>query len=61
MKRLADAAQRKLRAKGLRDVVAEWEAGHGELTRAELERAERRLMGRAAPRRRRRRPRIVSC
>jgi hypothetical protein len=33
---LADAAQRKLRAQGLLDLVAEWEAEHGTLTAAEL-------------------------
>lgn len=33
---LADAAQRKLRAQGLLDAVAEWEAEHGSLSEAEL-------------------------
>lgn len=34
---LADAAVRKLRAEGLRDVVAAWEREHGAFTDAELE------------------------
>jgi len=38
---LADAATRKLRAEGLLRVVAEWEAEHGELTKAELQQAAR--------------------
>jgi len=52
---LADAARRKLRAEGLRSVVTEWETRHGELSPAELERAERRAAGGPAPRRARRR------
>jgi hypothetical protein len=33
---LADAARRKLRAEGLLDVVAEWEAEHGVLTDVQM-------------------------
>jgi len=40
---LADAAERKLRSQGLRAVVSEWEAEHGELTAAEKGRARRDL------------------
>ena len=40
---LADAAERKLRAQGLNDVVADWEAEHGPLTAAERRRARREL------------------
>lgn len=40
---LADAAERKLRAQGLRDVVADWEKEHGELSDAERRRAKREL------------------
>ena len=36
---LADAARRRLVTRGLHDVVADWEAVHGELTEAELARA----------------------
>ena len=36
---LADAARRRLVARGLRDVVADWEAEHGAFTEAELARA----------------------
>jgi hypothetical protein len=39
---LADAARRKLRAEGLVRVVEEWEAEHGELSRAELKAATKR-------------------
>jgi hypothetical protein len=50
---LADAAQRKLRAQGLLDAVAEWEAEHGPLTEAELKKqASHRKKGRAGSRRR---------
>ncbi len=40
---LADAAERKLRAQGLKDVVADWEAEHGAITAAERRRARREL------------------
>lgn len=40
---LADAAERKLRAQGLKQVVADWEAEHGTLTTAERRRARRDL------------------
>jgi hypothetical protein len=40
---LADAAERKLRAEGLSDVVADWEAEHGMFTSAERRRACREL------------------
>jgi hypothetical protein len=40
---LADAAERKLRAKGLSEVVADWQAEHGALTDAERLRARREL------------------
>jgi hypothetical protein len=40
---LADAAERKLRAQGLKDVVEDWEAEHGALTAAERRRARREL------------------
>ena len=40
---LADAAQRRLATRGLADVIAEWEALHGEFTSAELEQARKRL------------------
>ncbi len=40
---LADAAERKLRAQGLKGVVADWEAEHGALTPAERRRARREL------------------
>jgi hypothetical protein len=46
---LADAARRKLRAEGLLRVVAEWEAGHGPLTEAEVKDAAKKRR----PRRRR--------
>ncbi len=36
---LADAARRRLVTRGLHDVVADWEAVHGEFTEAELARA----------------------
>lgn len=36
---LADAARRRLVTRGLHDVVADWEAAHGEFTEAELARA----------------------
>lgn len=38
---LAHAAQRRLRAEGLADVVAEWEERHGELTEDELKSVDR--------------------
>lgn len=40
---LADAAERKLRAQGLGEVVADWEAEHGTFTVAERRRARREL------------------
>ena len=40
---LADAAERKLRAQGLREVVAAWEADQGALSAAERRRARREL------------------
>jgi hypothetical protein len=40
---LADAARRRLNARGLADVIAEWEAKHGEFTQDELDAAKRRL------------------
>ncbi len=40
---LADAAERKLRAQGLKNVVADWEREHGPLTPAERRRAHREL------------------
>ncbi|WP_428115661.1 hypothetical protein [Candidatus Poriferisodalis sp.] len=36
---LADAARRRLVTRGLRDVIADWEATHGTFTEAELARA----------------------
>ena len=45
---LADAAERKLLAQGLMDVVADWEIDHGALTAAERRRA-RRELGLAEP------------
>ena len=38
---IADALRRKLRAEGLRRVVADWEAEHGTITPAELRAARR--------------------
>jgi len=40
---LADAAERKLRAQGLGEVVADWQAEHGTFTDAERRRARREL------------------
>ena len=40
---LADAARRKLRAEGLRELVRDWEDEHGEITAGELHRAEARI------------------
>lgn len=40
---LADAAERKLRAQGLAEVVAAWEGEHGAFTDAEVRRARREL------------------
>ena len=40
---LADAARRRLATRVLGDVIAEWEALHGEFTPAELEQARTRL------------------
>lgn len=40
---LAQAAERRLRAEGLADVVREWERKHGELTPAEVSAAARSL------------------
>ena len=43
--RLADAARRRSAARGLSDVVDDWEAEHGAFTDAELEAAAERLAG----------------
>jgi hypothetical protein len=40
---LADAARRQLAARGLHEVVAEWELEHGEFSDAELATARKRL------------------
>ena len=40
---LADAARRRLKARGLRQVVAEWEAIHGPFTEEELAAARKKL------------------
>ena len=40
---LADAARRRLAVRGLADVVAEWEAQHGDFTAEELASARKRL------------------
>ena len=40
---LADAARRRLVIRGLADVIAEWEALHGDFTQAELDQARQRL------------------
>lgn len=40
---LADAARRRLASRGLRDVVAEWEATHGAFSVEELDAARERL------------------
>lgn len=40
---LADAAERKLRAQGLGEVVADWQAEHGAFTDVERRRARREL------------------
>ena len=40
---LADAARRRLATRGLRDVIAEWEAEHGTFDEAELDAARARL------------------
>lgn len=40
---LADAARRRLKARGLREVVAEWEAINGPFTEEELATARKRL------------------
>ena len=40
---LAEAAERRLRTDGLRAVIADWEAEHGEITEAELEASRARL------------------
>lgn len=40
---LADAARRRLATRGLAEVIAEWEALHGEFSQAELEEARQRL------------------
>ena len=40
---LTDAARRRLKARGLRQVVAEWEAIHGPFTEEELATARKRL------------------
>jgi hypothetical protein len=49
---LADAAQRKLRAEGMLEVVRAWEAEHGELSEAELRKAAAKQSKRAVRRRR---------
>lgn len=49
---IADAARRKLRAAGLKQVVEDWEDEHGELTPAELrEAAEARGLPNESPKR----------
>lgn len=40
---LADAAERKLRAQGLREVVDDWQGEHGAFSEAERRRARREL------------------
>ncbi len=40
---ISDAIRRRLASRGLRQVVAEWEAQHGSLTEEELSAARRRL------------------
>jgi hypothetical protein len=40
---LADAAERKLRAQGLREVVQDWQEEHGAFSEAERRRARREL------------------
>lgn len=40
---LADAAERKLRAQGLKEVVTDWETEHGAFTATERRRARREL------------------
>lgn len=40
---LADAARRRLATRGLREVIAEWEAEHGPFDETELETARSRL------------------
>ncbi len=40
---LSDAARRRLASRGLRSVIAEWEADHGSFSEAELETARARL------------------
>ncbi len=40
---ISDAVRRRLASRGLRQVVAEWEAQHGSLTEEELSAARRRL------------------
>lgn len=42
---LAVAARKRLAARGLKDVVDEWEAEHGQFTRNELEHARAKLNG----------------
>ena len=42
---LADAARRQLAARGLSDVVAEWESKHGTFSDVELAAARKRLKG----------------
>ncbi len=42
---LADAARRQLASRGLRDVVAEWEATHGSFSDDELAEARRLVTG----------------
>ena len=39
---LADAARRKLRSRGLLEVVREWESEHGEISEAEVKAVRRR-------------------
>ena len=40
---LADAARRRLASRGLRDVLADWEAEHGPFSEAELDDARARI------------------
>jgi hypothetical protein len=54
---LADAARRKLRTQGLRQVVTAWETEHGAFTDAELQAAHQELDAQLRPRRPRARKR----
>lgn len=42
---MAEAARRRLRTMGLRQVIADWEAEHGRITEEELDQARARLTG----------------